>query len=85
MRRLPSKHPVYPVGLQKNFARIFYRNSINIGLPILECEEAADCIRQGDEITVDYETGLIKNLTRNETYHAEPISSFYPDILQKMA
>lgn len=69
--------------IAKNFARIFYRNSINIGLPILECEEAADCIQQGDEISVDYETGLIKNLTRNETYHAEPFPPFIRDIIAK--
>ena len=63
----------------KSFARIFFRNSINIGLPILECA-AVDGIREGDEIEVEPATGTIRNLTSGETYRAEP----FPDFLQRI-
>ena len=53
--------------IAKSFARIFYRNSINIGFPIMECEEAADKIEKGDEVEVDFSTGVITNKTKNET------------------
>lgn len=66
--------------IAKTFARIFYRNSINIGLPILECEEAANKIEMGDNIKVDFTTGVIKNITKNETYQAEP----FPEFMQEM-
>lgn len=66
--------------IAKTFARIFYRNAINIGLPILECEEAADNIEMGDEVEVDFDTGLITNKTKNETYQAEP----FPEFMQEM-
>lgn len=66
--------------IAKTFARIFYRNSINIGLPILECDEAADSIEMGDKIEVDFTTGEIKNLTKNEIYKAEP----FPEFMQEM-
>ena len=56
--------------IAKTFARIFYRNAINIGLPILECEEAANNIEMGDDVEVDFDTGLITNKTKNETYQA---------------
>ena len=62
------------------FARIFYRNSINIGLPILECDEAVKGIDAGDELEVDFSTGLIKNLTKNQQYQAEP----FPEFMQKI-
>ena len=62
------------------FARIFYRNSINIGFPIMECEEAADKIEKGDEVEVDFSTGVITNKTKNETYQSQP----FPEFLQKM-
>ncbi len=52
--------------IAKSFARIFYRNAINIGLPIFECEAASDGIAAGDEVRVDFDTGLITNLTKNE-------------------
>ena len=52
--------------IARSFARIFYRNSINIGLAILECEEACDNIEAGDEVEVDFDSGVIKNLTKNE-------------------
>ena len=56
--------------IARSFARIFYRNSINIGLAILECEEACDHIESGDEVEVDFDSGLIKKLTKVEEYQA---------------
>lgn len=67
--------------IAKTFARIFYRNSINIGLPILECEAASDAIEAGDEVEVDFGTGVITNITKNETYQAEPFPEFIQDII----
>ena len=66
--------------IAKNYARIFYRNSFNIGLPILESEEAAEKIEDGDEIEVNIATGEIQNITKQETYYANPI----PDFMQKI-
>jgi 3-isopropylmalate/(R)-2-methylmalate dehydratase small subunit len=68
--------------IAKSFARIFYRNSINIGLPILECQQAAANIRQGDQIFVDFDSGVITNKTRGETYQAEPFPEFIREIIQ---
>ena len=69
--------------IAKTFARIFYRNAINIGLAILECPEASGRVAAGDEISVDFDTGLIQNLTKNETYQAEPFPDFIKDIIRK--
>ena len=69
--------------IAKTFARIFYRNSINIGLPILECAEASEKIKSGDEVSIDFDSGIIKNITRNETYHALPFPDFIKDIMGK--
>lgn len=66
----------------KSFARIFYRNSINIGLPILECPEAAERIRPGDGIAVDFDSGVITNRTSGETYQAEPFPEFIREIIR---
>lgn len=66
-----------------SFARIFYRNAINIGLPILESREASAGIRDGDEIEVDFSTGCIRNLTRGERYQAEPFPPFIQNIIEK--
>ena len=66
--------------IAKKYARIFYRNSINIGFPILECTEASERIEPGDEIEVDFDTGVISNLTKNETYQAQP----FPDFMKKI-
>ncbi|MDB7983766.1 MULTISPECIES: 3-isopropylmalate dehydratase small subunit [Faecalicoccus] len=71
------------VVIAKSFARIFYRNAINIGLPILECEEAADQIQAGDEVTVDFNTGVIKDLTQNREWQAQPFPSFIQNIIDK--
>lgn len=67
--------------IAKTFARIFYRNAINIGLAILECDEASDKIQAGDEVAVDFDTGVITNITRNEQYQAEPFPEFIKDII----
>ena len=66
-----------------NFARIFYRNAINIGLAILECPAASEGIDDGDEVTVDFDTGVITNITKNETYQAEPFPPFIKDMITK--
>ena len=65
------------------FARIFYRNAINIGLPIMECREASERIENGDEVTIDFDTGVIQNLTKGETYQAEPFPDFIKEIISK--
>ena len=69
--------------IAKTFARIFYRNAINIGLAILECEAASDGIAEGDEVSVDFDTGVITNPTKGETYQAEPFPEFIKDMIQK--
>lgn len=66
-----------------SFARIFYRNALNIGLPILECEEASHGISAGDEISVDFDTGIITNITTGKTYQAEPFPPFIQNIIEK--
>ncbi|VAX27160.1 3-isopropylmalate dehydratase small subunit [hydrothermal vent metagenome] len=66
----------------KSFARIFYRNAFNIGLPIFESSEASEKIREGDEIEIDADSGLIRNLTRNEQYQAKPIPSFMQELIK---
>ena len=65
-----------------SFARIFYRNAINIGLPILECEEAANAIQAGDMVSVDFDTGEIKNETRGERYQAAAFPPFIQSIVK---
>ena len=67
--------------IAKTFARIFYRNAINIGLAILECEEASEKIADGDEVAVDFDTGVITNLTKKETYQALPFPDFIKEII----
>lgn len=69
--------------IANTFARIFYRNAINIGLPILECTEASEKIQDGDEVSVDFNTGVITNITKNETYQALPFPDFIKDIMAK--
>ncbi len=68
--------------IAKSFARIFYRNAINIGLPILECEQAADEINAGDNVKVDLSTGVITNVTTGKTYAAEPFPPFIQNIIE---
>ena len=68
--------------IAKSFARIFYRNAINIGMPILECPEAAEQIAAGDDVCVDFATGIITNRTKNERYQAEPFPEFIQEIMK---
>jgi len=71
------------VVIAKSFARIFYRNAINTGLPIMECPEAVDGITDGDMVTVDADAGTITNETTGKTYHAQPFPPFIKDIVEK--
>ncbi len=68
--------------IAKSFARIFYRNAINIGLAILECEQAAEEINAGDEVKVDFDTGIITNVTTGKTYQAQPFPPFIQNIIK---
>jgi len=64
-----------------SFARIFFRNSINIGYPILQCAEAAEAIKQGDQLEVDLEEGVIKNLTQGDEYQADAFPEFMTELI----
>ena len=66
--------------IAETFARIFYRNAINIGLPIIECAEASKNIETGDEISVDFDSGMIYNRTKNQEYKGQP----FPEFMQKI-
>lgn len=68
--------------IAKSFARIFYRNALNIGLYILECPEAADAISQGDEVKVDVDTGAITDVTTGKTFKAAPFPKFIQNIIE---
>ena len=67
--------------IAKSFARIFYRNAINMGLPILECADAVDGISAGDRVVVDADTGLITNETTGQSWHAQPFPAFIQEII----
>lgn len=69
--------------IAKSFARIFYRNAINIGLPILECPEAAEEIAANDEVSVNFDTGVIENITTGKSYQAQPFPPFIQNIIAK--
>ncbi|MBE5899931.1 MAG: 3-isopropylmalate dehydratase small subunit [Lachnospiraceae bacterium] len=66
--------------IAETFARIFYRNAINIGLPIIECKEAADDIKEGDIVNVDFDSGVITNETTGKTYQGQA----FPEFMQKI-
>ena len=68
--------------IAKSFARIFYRNAINMGLPILECAGAADGIAAGDRVVVDADTGLITNETSGQSWQAQPFPAFIQEIIE---
>lgn len=68
--------------IANSFARIFYRNAFNIGLPVLECNEAGKNVDNEDIISVDVSSGIIKNLTKNETYKASPIPDFMRELIK---
>lgn len=67
--------------IAKSFARIFYRNSINIGLAIIECPEAVDAISEGDKVSIDLDTGVITNETTHQSFQVEPFPTFIQDII----
>lgn len=69
--------------IAKTFARIFYRNAINIGLPILECPDASEGIEAGDEVVIDFDLGIIENKTKGESYKAQPFPEFIKEIIRK--
>lgn len=66
--------------IAETFARIFYRNAINIGLPIIECKEAVAGIEEGDQVTVNYDTGIIENITKGTKFKGQP----FPEFMQKI-
>jgi 3-isopropylmalate/(R)-2-methylmalate dehydratase small subunit len=66
--------------IAETFARIFYRNAINIGLPIIECPEAVSGIKEGDEVEVDFDSGIITNKTTGASYQGQP----FPEFMQKI-
>jgi 3-isopropylmalate/(R)-2-methylmalate dehydratase small subunit len=68
--------------IAKSFARIFYRNSINIGLPILECDEAVEGTEAGDELEVELESGTIRDLTKGKTFQAKPYPEFMLELMR---
>ena len=68
--------------IAKSFARIFYRNSINIGFPIMECAEAAEAIQSGDKVVVDFQSGVITDETQGKTWQAAPFPAFVSCIIQ---
>jgi len=76
------KHANIAAVIAGSFARIFYRNSFNMGLPILESEETAADVKTGDELEVDLDRGLIVDLTQGHTYQAEPIPEFMQELLK---
>jgi len=78
---LALKHAGVKCVLAESFARIFYRNSINIGLPVLECRGISGKVEEGDELAVDLEKGVIKNLSKNSTLHATQLPAFILEIL----
>ena len=69
--------------IAKTFARIFYRNAINIGLPILECPAASEGIEAGDEVVIDFDSGIIENKTKGESYKAQPFPEFIKEIIRE--
>ncbi len=66
--------------IAETFARIFYRNAINIGLPIIECKEASEKIEEGDTVEIDFDNGIIYNKTKNESYKGQA----FPEFMQKI-
>jgi 3-isopropylmalate/(R)-2-methylmalate dehydratase small subunit len=84
--REPAPIAIKAIGIScivaKTFARIFYRNAFNIGLPLLECEDASDQIEEGHEIEVNLDTGEIQNLTSKKSFQANPIPLFMQELIQ---
>ncbi len=68
--------------IANSFARIFYRNAINIGLPILECPEAVENIDTGDEVEIDFDTGIITNKTKNKSFQGQAFPEFMQELIE---
>ncbi len=68
--------------IAKSFARIFYRNAINIGLPIIECREAVDAISEGDTLSIDVDAGKIEDLSRHQSFDTKPFPEFIQTIIE---
>ena len=68
--------------IAETFARIFYRNAINIGLPIIECPDAAREIEAGDEVDIDFDTGIIRDITKGTQYQGQAFPPFMQDLIQ---
>jgi 3-isopropylmalate/(R)-2-methylmalate dehydratase small subunit len=68
--------------IAETFARIFYRNAINIGLPIIECKEASEDIDAGDEVEIDFDSGMIYNKTKNKSYKGQAFPPFMQELIQ---
>ncbi len=79
---LVIKHSGIGCVIAKSFARIFYRNAINIGLAILECEEAAEEIQGGDDVSIDFSSGIITNHSSGKSYKAQPFPEFIQNIIK---
>jgi 3-isopropylmalate/(R)-2-methylmalate dehydratase small subunit len=75
------KHANVKCIVADSFARIFYRNAINIGLPVVECKEIADKVNEGDQLVVDLAEGVIKDLTLNQSWQIKPVPKFLLEIL----
>ncbi len=69
--------------IAKTFARIFYRNAINIGLPIIECEAAADAVANGDEVEIDFDTGIITDKTTGDSFTGQAFPEFIKNIIKE--
>jgi len=78
---LALKHASVKCVLAESFARIFYRNAINIGLPVLECPEISSKVKEGDKLDVDLKAGIVKDQTKNTTLHATKLPDFIMEIL----
>jgi len=79
---LALKHAGVQCVIAESFARIFFRNSINIGLPVIECKGIATAVKDGDEVTVDLETGRITNMTTNQSLQGTKLPPFIMEILR---
>jgi 3-isopropylmalate/(R)-2-methylmalate dehydratase small subunit len=66
----------------ESFARIFFRNAVNLGYPILQSPPAAEAVEEGDELEIDFEEGVIRDFTRGDEYHAEPFPPFMAELLR---
>lgn len=80
MHRFPSRHPVSAVSLLRPLPEFFYRNAINIGLPIIECPQAAKEIQAGDEVEVDFDSGIITDVTTGKKFQGQA----FPPFMQKI-